>query len=109
MPQTPTINVNKYWKFPSVALHGTPAIAAQHAYKASYFFCINDLVYRTTAAPGPAEERRYQKSDSTLLQSVLWKLSFLFCPGSPTMPLNMYKLGLIIIYFISNLYGGDFL
>ena len=83
------------------------------------FFCSSNyfyLVYRTTAAPVAAVNRCqmapqnfYQKYDSTLQKSFLCQLSFLFCPGSLKMPINMFKLGLIIIQFISNLYGCVFL
>ena len=63
--------------------------------------------------PKIADRWRYRlyikKSDSTLQQSVLCQLSFLFCPGSLKMSLNMSKLGLHIIRFISNFYGGVFL
>ena len=81
-----------------------------------FFFKIPDLVHRRTAAPIAAENRRQmalqtsqQQYDSTLQKSVLCKLSFWFFPGSPKMPLNLSELGLNIIQFISNLYGGVFL
>ena len=45
---------------------------------------------------------------STLQQSVLCKLSFLFVPGSPKTPLDMSKWDLKIILFVSNMSGGFF-
>ena len=41
--------------------------------------------------------------------SVLCQLSYLFWPGRLKMPLNVSELGLNMIWFISNLYGGAFL
>ena len=62
---------------------------------------------------GAGENRRqmalqtsYHKSDSTLRESVLCKLKFLFLPGSPETPLYMSNWGLKITKFISNLYGS---
>ena len=49
------------------------------------------------------------KFNSKLQQSVLCQLTFLFCAGSLTMPLNMSDLGLNMIRFISNFYWGVFL
>ena len=58
-----------------------------------FFFKIPDLVHGPTAAPVATKNRRqmalqtfYGKSDSTIQQSVLCQVSFLFLPGSPKTP-----------------------
>ena len=75
-----------------------------------FFLKIPHLLHRPTTATFAGKNRRYmalqssqQKSDSTL-QSLLFKLLFLFLPGSPKTSLDMSKLDLHIIWFISNFF-----
>ena len=44
-----------------------------------------------------ALQTSYHKSDSTLQQSVLCKLSSFLLPGSPNTPLDMFKWGLNVV------------
>ena len=80
----PTIYHIRYWKFPF-----------------SKFLIMPTGLPRLWLPPKIAARWRYRlpiKSDTTLWQSVLCQLSFLFCPGSPKLPLNVSKLGLNMIH-----------
>ena len=73
------------------------------------------IIYNVHYGPVATENCRlmalqtsYQKSDSTLQQSVLCQLSSLFLPGSTETPLDMAKWGKKIILFTLNMYAGFF-